>query len=468
MVPIRRRVGALGLLAARVAFFVVASALPARADDDDVVVSADPKKTQPAKIEHVAVAAPQGHEDTWLERIVAPLSVIAFMQADMHGSQASQDEVQQGNVLLNQDRFVLKTARLRVDAIWTNVAAQAELEANTVKAPTIRPYHMFGTLRIPNPKHPERDAPPLAAASMGLFDTPFGYEGPESPRTRWFMDRTTSSKAFLPGVPDLGLWVYGFLGPFRWSFAAMNGEPLDTLYQGLAPVSAKQVVMRMGFDAHPRRDLDISGAVSTLRGKGFHPGAQAGKNQIVWEDINEDGIIQPSELVGQPATSAVPSKLFDRWAIGADVQVHLRTKLGTTTVSGEVTVGDNLDRGIYIADPVFLGRDTRELGAYAAVTQEITKWGVVGFRFDYYDPNLDGFDKRGGLLVPTDETILTFSPMAGLVLPGVMQTKDGRAYGKARLLFQYDFIRNHLGRGTNGVPTNLADDAWTVRLQVEL
>src|SRR5262249_44404429 len=157
---------------------------------------------------------------------------------------------QQGGTLLNEDRFVLKTARVRVDGTWSWVHGQVELEANTVKTPTIRPYHVFGSLRIPHPKDPK--ALPIAGASLGLFDTPFGYEGPESPRLRWFMDRTLASKAFFPGVPDLGLWVYGALGAFRWSFAAMNGEPLDSIYQGLAPVSAKQVVVRIGFDAKPR------------------------------------------------------------------------------------------------------------------------------------------------------------------------------------------------------------------------
>jgi hypothetical protein len=425
-------------------------------DDDDVVVAADAKKPPPPP--RVV------HEDSWLEKLVAPFSVIAFLQTDIHGSQASEDQVQQGGTLLNEDRFVLKTARARLDATWKYVAAQLELEANTVHGPVVRPYHMFGTLRIPNPK--DEHLPALASASLGLFDTPFGFEGPESPRLRYFMDRSVSSRALFPGVPDLGLWVYGALGAFRWSFAAMNGEPLDTRYQGLAPVSAKQLVTRVGFEAHPRDDLDISGAVSMLRGRGFHPGTDSSKNQITWNDVNEDGSIQPAELVGQAATSAIPSQLFDRWAIGADLQVSFRTKLGATRVTGEVTVADNMDRGLYIADPIFLGQDTRELGFHADLTQEITKWAVVGFRYDYYDPNLDAFDKRAGQLIPTNQTIQTLSPLVGFTFAGV--ENHGRSYGKARLLFQYDFIRDHLGRSASGLPTDLANDAWTVRLQVEL
>jgi len=433
------------------------------ARDDDEIVSADPTKTVKPKV--AVVAPPPSREPAWLEKIVEPFTVTAFMQADMHGSQASEDEVEQGGTLLNQNRFMIKTARARLDAQWTYVAAQLEIEANTVHAPTLRPYHAFGTLQIPNPK---RDAPPLAAASLGLFDTPFGFEAPESPRLRYFMDRSTSSRAFFPGVPDLGLWVHGQLSAFRWSFAAMNGEPLDTMFQGLAPVSAKQLVMRLGFEAKARDDFDVAGGVSTLRGKGFHPGTDATKNIVTWNDFNEDGAIQPSELQGAPATAAVPSQLFDRWAIGADVEAHLKTKLGTTTVTAEVSVADNMDRGIYIADPIFLGQDTRELGFHADIAQEITKWAVVGFRFDYYDPNLDALDKRAGLLVPTKRAITTFSPLVGFTFPGVAWKKDGRAYGKARVLFQYDFIRDNLGRAPNGLPTDLANDSWTVRLQVEL
>ena len=438
------------------------TALAAVPDDDEIVVAAKAQPKAPAP----PPPPPSQQQPSWLERIFAPFTVTAFLQGDVHGSQASQDEVQQGGALLNQDRFVLKTARARLNATWPYVAAELVLEASTVNGPLVRPYHVFGSLRIPNPKGDK--LPALAAASLGLMDTPFGYEAPESPRTRWFMDRTLSSKAFFPGVPDLGLWINGALGGFRWSFAAMNGDPLDAVYQGLAPVSAKQVVMKLGFDAHPRSDLDISADVSSLRGQGFHPGAQAGKNQIVWNDYNEDGLIQPTELIGEPATAAIPSKLFDRWAIGADLQVRLRTKLGTTTLSGEITIADNLDRGLYIADPVFLGHDTREIGGYVAFTQEITKWAVAGFRFDYYDPNLDAFDKRSGQLVRSDQSITTYSPLVGFVFPGVTYEKGGRACGKARLLFQYDFIRNHFGRAANGLPTNLADDAWTLRLQVEL
>jgi hypothetical protein len=110
-----------------------------------------------------------------------------------------------------------------------------------------------------------------------------------------------------------------------------------------------------------------------------------------------------------------------------------------------------------VADPVLSKIDQRELGYYFGFLQEITKYGVVGLRFDSYDPNSNAFDSRGGQLIPLNQTITTLSPLLGLQLPD-----------RARLVFQYDYARNNLARDALGVPTDLKSNAWTLRLQVQL
>jgi hypothetical protein len=57
----------------------------------------------------------------------------------------------------------------------------------------------------------------------------------------------------------------------------------------------------------------------------------------------------------------------------------------------------------------------------------------------------------------------TLSPLLGVrlpddLLPGV----------NARLVVQYDFVRDALARDLRGVPTDLANDQLTVRVQGEL
>jgi hypothetical protein len=81
----------------------------------------------------------------------------------------------------------------------------------------------------------------------------------------------------------------------------------------------------------------------------------------------------------------------------------------------------------------------------------------VGFRYDVYDPNSDAFDSRRARLLPYNQAITTYAPLVGLTLPE-----------RARLSFEYDFIKNALGRNDLGVPASLKMNTWTVRLQVQL
>lgn len=454
-------------------------------EDDDMVVSANPKaaaasdasksqtpQNQPQNAPSVeerlrkleernaaneaAIAKAKDERPEWLK----PFSVMSYVQAEYQSHQDSEDQVQQGGAPLNRDRFLLRRARVRLDGDWQFAHLQVEADGNTSSGPQLRILHAFGTLKLPqiNPDAHTRDLP-IAAVTMGLFDTPFGYELLESPRTRFFMERTTQSRAFYPGEPDVGVKFYGGMYFVRWSVAAMNGEPLEEKngFAGLSPHSAKDVIFKLGTDFFPRPGLEIAANVSGLRGQGFHSGQDATKNQITWRDTNEDGQIQPSELAGQPATAATPSQNFTRWAVGADAQVRLDTRFGRSTLYGELVVAQNMDRALYVADPVLTGTDIRELGFYVGLTQEITKYGIVGFRYDYYDPNSDFLDKRSGRIIPQSLSVQTFSPLVGLVLPD-----------RARLLFQYDIIRDHFARSTTGIPADLKNDAWTLRLQVQL
>jgi hypothetical protein len=81
----------------------------------------------------------------------------------------------------------------------------------------------------------------------------------------------------------------------------------------------------------------------------------------------------------------------------------------------------------------------------------------VGFRTDHYNPNADLFDKRGGKLIPADASIHTYSPMIGALLPD-----------RVRILFQYDAVVDSLARDSQGVPTDLKNDRFVIRIQGEL
>jgi Phosphate-selective porin O and P len=399
---------------------------------------------------------PLGYEEFW-PWVLPPegLSVPAYIQAQYETHQDSQDQLSANGTTLNKDRFSIRRARVGLTGEWEYAAFALQLDANTTNGPQVDLRKAEASVQY----RPDRSRPPLIMATIGLFDIPFGFENVEAAHTRFFMEPSVASQAFFPGQADLGARLAGALGFFRWTLAIMNGQPLGEASSFVLqdPDSGKDLMARFGFDTQPRSNWQIAGGVSGLNGEGFHPGTLASGSSLQWQDTNGTGAVEASELVGVPAQSGTPSSTFNRWAIGADLRTSIRWWPGIAKIYGEIILAQNLDRGLYVADPVLTGLNQQELGFYVAAQQEITRWGIVGLRFDYYNPNANVFDKRGGALIPYSEAIETVSPLIGLVLPD-----------RARFLVQYDIIHNAYARNSVGVPTSLADNVLTLRLQVQL
>jgi len=382
------------------------------------------------------------------------LQVRGYVQAQYESHQDSEDQLLPGGTPLNQNRFLVRRARIRLDRLWTYGGVMIELDANTVRGPAIGIQHAEATLAYRNPDHT-----PMVSATLGLFDNPFGREVLESPRERVFMERSYASRAFFPAEPDLGLRAAGEVDWFRYSVAVVNGQPLGdrTGFILQDPNSHKDVLGRVGVAVGIKPTLRFSGGVSVLNGQGFRSGSDSTKNTIVWRDIDENGQFSLGEFQGVPGASAVAAKNFARWLVGADLAFELDTKLGKTLIAGELSAGSNMDRNVFIADPVTTGVDQREVGYYVAVVQEFRQGPIAGLRFDSYNPNSDFLDAQAGKLVPTSQTVRTISPVVGFRVPH-----------RARLLFQYDFVHDALARDAAGVPTDKKNNTWTLRLQGEL
>jgi len=378
-----------------------------------------------------------------------------YVQADFTRSALSEDQIQQGGELLNQDRFLLRRGRIRLDRGWEYAAASLELDLNTVRGVRVGVRRAEGSVFYRGSN--SADSPPLLMLTLGATDLPFGYELMESSRTRYFMERTLGSSALFPTEADVGVKISGAASFLRYALALTNGEPLTPDALPSDPNAAKDVTGRIGVQTHPSDSFTLSGGTSFAVGKGFHAGRQSTKDTVLWIDDDDNGTVSLGELVGVPGSAAAPSENFDRWALGLDLQLSFLTPLGTTRLYAEGFVAQNYDRGFAAVDPVALGSDVRHTGAYAAIVQDVTAWAVVGFRASWFDPNSDLLEDRRGELLPRDQTVTALSPLAGFVL------RD-----QARLLLQYDFISDHLARDTRGVPADAKNDQFTVRLQVEL
>jgi hypothetical protein len=90
-----------------------------------------------------------------------------------------------------------------------------------------------------------------------------------------------------------------------------------------------------------------------------------------------------------------------------------------------------------------------------AAVQDVGSHLQFGVRYDFYDPDRDATNLQGAVLVPASQSYSTVAVAMAL------------RYKTARLVFEYDLNRNHLGRTSTGVPTNLSDNLFAVRSEVK-
>ncbi|MBN8612435.1 MAG: hypothetical protein J0L92_17715 [Deltaproteobacteria bacterium] len=394
--------------------------------------------------------------------VLRGLRASAWVQVQYEHNETSEDTVLQGGILLNRDRFSLRRGRVRLEGRWDAFEIDLEIDVSTTRGIFVGPRR--ATVGLAYREHPD-DVLAIARVRAGLTEIPFGHELRFSQRDLLFVERTQASLGFFRGPVDVGVRVDGALGPFRYDVAVLNGVPVDDRAgdAALDPVGAPDVVGRLGVESALSDDVTLAGGVSFLWGQGFHAGSDAQKPRLEWRDLNESGTLDTGEIIGVPGRAATPSYVFEHWAVGADVELSARTSIGRTDVFGEVVIAQNLDRSLFVADPIVLGQDVRQLALYGAATQEILGIGLVGFRYELYQPNLDLFEPRRGIAVPRDATIHTLSPLLGVRLP------EGAIPGvNARLVVQYDVVRDSLARDVRGVPTDLANDQLTVRVQGEI
>lgn len=380
------------------------------------------------------------------------LSLGGFLQSDgVLGDQSAQDQLgPSSGDTLNTKRFLIRRAHVFVEASRAALAGVIEMDFNTVKGTSA------GLSRaevLASAARPSWDV----EAGLGLVRIPFGLEVQEWEPDRFFLERSNVSRALFPGSFDLGGRLRAAWRILRAQVALMNGNPLgDATFPARDPNAAKDVVGRLGIDVVAAGKVRVRAGASSLKGTGFHPGTPATKDVLFWRDQNEDGIVELSEIQVIAGRAATPSQDFSRFAVGADARLDASLpRLGALAVFGEVVWGANLDRGLVPADPVASGRDLREFGWVVGASQEVTRWAAVGLRYDFYNPDVDGFRQTPIAIAPKDLSFTTWTVTASF--GGVSRN---------RLVLEYQHNRNALAIASDGSPTALAADTLTLRGQV--
>ena len=437
-----------------------AAAIDAVRDEADKRLAADSNQRQAEVLRlQKALQDAAAHEDARERNApasvgasAAGVSLYGYVQADYQMRQSSEDQVGASGQPLNQDRFLIRRARLGVTMDRHFGEGRIEIDGNTVHGAAFRVLDAEASVKWPGSSD---TAPPVVRGTIGMFRIPFGQEVPQDDRYRLFMERSTAARALFPGEFDLGARLSGGWQFVRYGLALMNGQPIDgSSFGGIDPNHQKDILGRVGMEQSVA-NLDVVGGISGLRGKGFHSGALASKPTLQWNDVDENGIVSQGEIMGSPGIAASPSSSFTRVAFGADLALSMRISPALkTSLAAEFYLANDLDRAILPADPTGIaGRDFRELGYYVSLIQEYGRWRL-GVRYDYYNPDQDANKNAKGSPVPTDASYSTLAVVAACVAPW------------GRLLVEYDHNRNHLGLGVTGMPDNLADDAVLVRGEV--
>ena len=385
----------------------------------------------------------------------AGVSMYGYVQADLQFRQSSEDQLDPtSGQPINQNRFLIRRARLGAAIDKRHGEGRIEIDGNTVQGPALRLVDAEASAKLPGKSE---GAPPLVMGTVGLFRIPFGREVPQDDRGRLFMERSTAARALFPGEYDLGAKISGGWQFVRYALAVQNGQPLGgSGFAGLDPNHQKDILGRVGVEDRIREKVDVAAGVSALRGTGFHSGKLASKGTVQWTDIDENGILNPNgELTGTPASAAAPSSNYTRFGFGADLLLSARVfRLGRSSLAAEFYLANDLDRAVFPADPNgVIGRNFREVGYYLALSQEIGPF-QIGVRYDYYNPDQDSNENARGNPVPTNTSYTTVAVAAACVAPW------------GRFIVEYDRNRNHLGIDPSGMPSNLADNALLVRGEV--
>ncbi len=198
----------------------------------------------------------------------------AYVQAQYEQHQSSADQIGQSGAYLNQDRFLVRRGRLRLDAAWEHVELGLELDGNTTNGASVGPTRLDASVvlrgkpweRRIGVRGPRAEEVPLLRLTAGLTGIPFGFELMDLNRDRVFLERTQASQAFFAGEQDLGAVLSGGVGFFRYAVAAMNGTPLGsgTLAPGGATPPTPRTSSRASAPTRTRARGSASPAASRL------------------------------------------------------------------------------------------------------------------------------------------------------------------------------------------------------------
>ena len=362
---------------------------------------------------------------------------------------------------LSDNRFMLRRGRIKFT--YTNGVFQGVMQINATER-GVNLVEYFGKITDPWTKS--------FILTTGLINRPFGFEIQQSSADRETPERSRFTQILLPNERDLGAMLtfqppkgkklYGLkvdAGLFNGVGIAVPGTTSLSNAGAVDFDSYKDFIGRAHYKKSWKEDKIQFGL-----GLSHYNGGFVFQNNRVFEKLEAgtNGLMQ-WQLRDTLTSTLYKGGKAPRKYYGADFQLSLKSKIGTTTIRSEYIRGKQAGMIDESKSPCTLPSkmDTyiRSFnGGYAYLIQRLGKTkNEIVLKYEWYDPNTKISANHFGLGTSMSKAELKYT-MLGI----------GYNYyynDNVKLMLYYNMVTNENANGISGFDKDLNDDVLTFRVQ---
>jgi phosphate-selective porin len=362
---------------------------------------------------------------------------------------------------LSDNRFMLRRARVKFT--YTSGLFQGVMQLNATER-GVNLVESFGKITDPWTKS--------VILTTGVMNRPFGFEIQQSSSDRETPERARFTQVLLPNERDLGAMLsfqpakgtklYGL----KVDAGFFNGQgiavPGTTSLNGAGVVdfdSFKDFIGRAHYKKSLKEDKiqfgiglsHYNGGFVYQNNRIFDQLATGANNLIQWQ-------LRDTVTMALSKGGKAPRKYY-----GADFQLSMKSKIGTTTIRGEYITGTQsgmIDESKSPSTlPAKMDSYLRSFnGGYVYLIQRLGKSkNEIALKYDWYDPN-------------TKVSSADFAVGTTMNKAELKYTMLGVGYNfyyndNVKLMVYYNMVTNENAAGISGFDKDLKDDVLTVRIQ---
>ena len=393
--------------------------------------------------------------------IIKRIKITGWVQAQLQFADSSgQQSFDGGNFAPNVDkRFMIRRGRIRFG--FENQNSQYVLQVNLTER-GINLTDFFAKVTDPWTK--------WMSLQVGLFNRPFGFEIQQSSADRETPERSRYTQILLPNERDMGGMIiveapkksklFGLKasgGFFNGTGIPSNGDYYTKPFVNDFDVF-KDFIGRINYAKATTGDKIKYGV-----GVSYYNGAVRQFNNTVYSTIqtNDAGIL--NWVASDSTAGNLKGQGAKRIYYGADAQLSIKSKIGTSTLRIEYMFGKQPGTSATTTSPAFENKTStyiRDFDAYSAVfVQRIGKTKhELAVKYSVYDPNTK---------VAGDAVGQTGS---GFGTVDLAYTDIGFGYvnyfnDHIKFMIYYNMVNNETTKNILGYSKDLKDNVFTLRMQ---